>query len=107
MCGIAGFLDKTGDEHGALGCTILKMLHAVGCRGPDSAGVALFGSPDRDGFLIRVKLGEHGGLEPKAKAVARLAESLGAVSQFSTTGPYARFCIDGQADLGRLIESIE
>ena len=61
MCGIAVFLNKTGSE--AVGCTILTMLNAVGCRGPDSAGVAVFGTATRDGFVIRVKLGEDGGLE--------------------------------------------
>ena len=107
MCGIVGFWDKTGDERGAVGGTILQMLNAVGCRGPDSAGVALFGAPAGDGFVIRVKLGEHGNLEPKAQEVARRAESFGAVGHFSTTGPYARFVIAGPADLGPLIESIE
>jgi glutamate synthase domain-containing protein 1 len=41
MCGIVGFLDKGGGQY-PLGKTVLAMLEALGCRGPDSAGVALF-----------------------------------------------------------------
>lgn len=44
MCGIVGFLDKRGGPQRRLGATLLAMLEALGCRGPDSAGVALFGS---------------------------------------------------------------
>ena len=55
MCGIAGFWDKSANEQANVGQTIFKMLQALGCRGPDSAGVALY-SPQHDGDLVlRVK----------------------------------------------------
>ena len=38
MCGIVGYLDKTDGGQGRLGETILGMLQALECRGPDSAG---------------------------------------------------------------------
>jgi methylamine---glutamate N-methyltransferase subunit A len=107
MCGIVGFWDKTGNERGPIGCTILKMLQAVGCRGPDSAGVALFGAPADNQLVIRVKLGERGEFEQKAGQISRLAESFGAASRFSTAGSYLRFLVDEQADQKRLVESIE
>jgi glutamine phosphoribosylpyrophosphate amidotransferase len=44
MCGIVGFLDKRPSADRPLGRTLLTMLQALGCRGPDSAGVALFDS---------------------------------------------------------------
>lgn len=44
MCGIVGFLDKREQMHYPLGRTLLTMLQALSCRGPDSAGAALFGS---------------------------------------------------------------
>jgi methylamine---glutamate N-methyltransferase subunit A len=49
MCGIVGFLDKREQADFPLGRTLLTMLQALACRGPDSAGVALFGgySPTR------------------------------------------------------------
>jgi glutamate synthase domain-containing protein 1 len=43
MCGIVGFLDKRGNRSVPLGRTLLAMLQSLSCRGPDSAGVALFG----------------------------------------------------------------
>lgn len=43
MCGIIGFLDKTGENESALGCILMSLLQGLACRGPDSAGVALFG----------------------------------------------------------------
>ena len=43
MCGIVGFLDKREQMDYPLGRTLLAMLQALSCRGPDSAGVALFG----------------------------------------------------------------
>jgi glutamate synthase domain-containing protein 1 len=43
MCGIVGFLDKHEQTDYPLGRTLLGMLQALSCRGPDSAGVALFG----------------------------------------------------------------
>jgi glutamate synthase domain-containing protein 1 len=43
MCGIVGFLDKHEQPDFPLGRTLLTMLQALSCRGPDSAGVALFG----------------------------------------------------------------
>src|SRR5205823_4970750 len=42
MCGIVGFLDKRGGQGQPLGRTLLSMLQALSCRGPDSAGLAVF-----------------------------------------------------------------
>jgi amidophosphoribosyltransferase len=46
MCGIIGFLDKRPGRGQPLGRTLLTMLQALACRGPDSAGVALFEASD-------------------------------------------------------------
>ena len=43
MCGIVGFLDKREQPDFSIGRTLLAMLQALSCRGPDSAGVAVFG----------------------------------------------------------------
>jgi glutamate synthase domain-containing protein 1 len=45
MCGIVGYLDKRDRTDSPVGGTLLAMLQALSCRGPDSAGVALFGRP--------------------------------------------------------------
>jgi glutamate synthase domain-containing protein 1 len=46
MCGIIGYLDKRGGQSKPLGKTLLAMLQALSCRGPDSAGVAVYGLAD-------------------------------------------------------------
>ena len=45
MCGIVGYLDKRLDPRAPVGRILLRMLSALGRRGPDSAGAALFGDP--------------------------------------------------------------
>jgi len=46
MCGIVGYLEKSGTS-GAVGERLLAMLTALACRGPDSAGVAVWGPASR------------------------------------------------------------
>ncbi len=106
MCGIVGFFAKDGGQ-AEVGQTILGMLRALGCRGPDSAGVALFGAPDDGRFVVRVKLGDEGDLESRARQIAGRLEAFHGVSQFSTTASYARFLVGGETDLNRLTSSIE
>jgi glutamate synthase domain-containing protein 1 len=66
MCGIIGFLDKRSEKNTPLGRTLLRMLQALSCRGPDSAGVALFGPPGEG----HVRLSVPAGLEPNAVEAA-------------------------------------
>lgn len=106
MCGIVGFLAKRSDQQAAVGCTILGMLKALGCRGPDSAGVALFGTPDDGRYIVRVKLGDSGEFDNKVRLLAGAVDSTG-VRDFSTTASYVRFVVDGATDLQRLTRSIE
>jgi glutamate synthase domain-containing protein 1 len=49
MCGIAGLFSKDAAFEPLLGSELARMLVALGDRGPDSAGVALFGEPLADG----------------------------------------------------------
>jgi methylamine---glutamate N-methyltransferase subunit A len=109
MCGIVGFLDKTENSgHGPLGRVLLDMLNALACRGPDSAGVAMYGPPMSSRFVVRVKLGDHGEFEPGARRLAVLLESRGVSShEFSTVAAYARFVVDSGIDLADLIASVE
>src|SRR5262249_33702718 len=59
MCGIVGYLAKRpGFEH-PIGQTLLAMLQALSCRGPDSAGVAIFTPPGR----WRLRLSAPAGLD--------------------------------------------
>src|SRR5262249_36794617 len=45
MCGIVGYLDKRAKQDSPVGKVVLCMLDALSCRGPDSAGVAIFWEP--------------------------------------------------------------
>lgn len=56
MCGIVGFLDRSGSATASAGRVTIAMLRALGCRGPDSAGLAVIGAEPRegDGWLVRV-----------------------------------------------------
>src|SRR5262249_44547990 len=67
MCGIVGFWDKTGRLESSLGGRGLPMPEALGCRGPDSAGVALLGpGPEpgwEDAWSVRVAAGDARVLE--------------------------------------------
>ncbi len=71
MCGIVGFLDKREQQDFPIGRTLLTMLQALSCRGPDSAGVALFGGrgemrlrlsvpPETDRQALNAALQEEG-----------------------------------------------
>ena len=106
MCGIVGFFAK-GSQQDEVGKTILGMLRALGCRGPDSAGVALFGAPDDGNFVVRVKLGDDGDLESRAGQIAARLETIQGCSRVSTTASYARFLVSSATDLERLTLAVE
>lgn len=55
MCGIAGFLSLT-DAHTPVGRIMGEMLGALGQRGPDSAGVALYRDGQREGEVCWIRL---------------------------------------------------
>src|SRR5262245_41042930 len=62
MCGIVGFLDKTGGDHVPAGRTALAMLRALAWPGAGSAGLAVSGPATRGvgrrGWVVRVAPGE-------------------------------------------------
>src|SRR5713226_5670014 len=69
MCGIVGYFDKTGANEQPLGEVLLRMLEALACRGPDSAGVAMFGAHRPNYFVAKVKLGDNGHNTERARQV--------------------------------------
>jgi glutamate synthase domain-containing protein 1 len=97
LCGIVGFLDKRGGHERPVGRTILAMLQALSCRGPDSAGVAIFGPP-RGGCVMRVKLPEHTPFAAGAGAVLAALRDTGAVLRHTVVGACLRLELDGCAD---------
>jgi len=107
MCGIVGYLDKTGKPADALGRTVLGMLNALGCRGPDSAGVALYGNGADGQFVARVALSAKNGFDASASKVLEAASKFAPVSDSSITDCYLRFQIGGQAGIRCLIAAVE
>lgn len=85
MCGIVGFLDKRGDHEAGLGRTLLGMLRALGCRGPDSAGVAVFG-PHRSSWALHLKLPERLAPVEAVPAVLEAVKDCGAVRGHQVAG---------------------
>ena len=67
------------------------MLEALGCRGPDSAGVALYGEP-QDGWVLQIKLPDEA-REAAAALVRQSAGQLGSVREVRATGPYLRLVV--------------
>ena len=110
MCGIAGYWDKSRDSSAPVGSTILDMLRALDCRGPDSAGVALFHSPVAGDLVLQVKLGEDGYPSDRAGEIIRSVTALAAPAapnNVTTTGAYLRMTVEGSVNPQELATAIE
>jgi glutamate synthase domain-containing protein 1 len=106
MCGIAGYWEKSGSGDTPLGNTLLQMITALGCRGPDSTGVAMYQSKRPGTWTARVKLGDSGDLPARATQISRAAASVGG-QDFSRVDAYLRFSLDKQEDPKPLLGRIE
>ena len=106
MCGIVGYFDKTGAENPPVGKILLRMLEALACRGPDSAGVALFGIPRPNQLVAQVKLGDNDAGAQRSLEVKAIAQKFGA-QEFAEKGTYLRFTFRENGDLKPFISGIE
>lgn len=57
MCGIAGIIHR--GRSGRIGSEMISMLQAMKHRGPDSTGFALYGEPQIDQIVMRIKFAER------------------------------------------------
>ena len=73
MCGIVGYFRKL-DSEGPIGEVMLRMITAMGCRGPDSTGLALYGGKRKTGAVVRVKLADDEVGATQAKAILHALE---------------------------------
>jgi glutamate synthase domain-containing protein 1 len=107
MCGIVGFLPKSGDN-AIIGRVVLNMLSALACRGPDSAGVALYGVPQPGRVVMRANLGDSGDLSKTAGLVKTATQPFYA-ADFAQTGVHLRLTVaDGNGSgTGPVIRAIE
>lgn len=106
MCGIVGFFDKSGGP-APVGAAVLSMLSALGCRGPDSAGIALWGE-EVDGVVVRVKPGEGADTEARRREIVRRASRLGRVRVSAGASSLLRLEVARAepAELARAIEAV-
>jgi glutamate synthase domain-containing protein 1 len=105
MCGIIGFLDKRGGHERPVGSTLLAMLQALSCRGPDSAGVALFGLP-QPGWVLQVKLPESAEPEGAAAAILDVMRPVAGVIRHQRVGAYLRLEVEGTVESVSLEEKL-
>ena len=76
MCGIVGLFLKDKSLEPELGALLSSMLVTMTDRGPDSAGIAIYGAADGDGAKITIQSATPG--KDFAGLEAALAEAIGA-----------------------------
>lgn len=103
MCGITGIFYKQRDD-GPIGHAMVDMCDQLFRRGPDSAGVALYGRPS-DGFVVRVDL-DRPDLDDAAAEVGIAAEQATALRASSRKARSLRLEVADDAD-GKLADLIE
>jgi glutamate synthase domain-containing protein 1 len=106
MCGIAGYLDKKSDR-ASVGGVLLRMLEALGQRGPDSAGVALMAQPARDFEVCWLRLPEHRDLESAAIQALELVAGVADVRGHSIAGGMVRVELVRRTDVPRFCARVE
>lgn len=108
MCGIAGWLDTRQGKRPPVGGAMLKMLTALGCRGPDSAGIAVFGPAAKGEVVARVKLGGDGkATAVRLAAVRKAAARHVRVKAAALDGELARLTLVPKAGPGPVVRAIE
>jgi len=105
VCGIVGIFYKGEGSTGPVGQVMTDMCDQLFRRGPDSAGVALYGSPLQDGLVVRVDL-ERPDLETAADEVVTAAGELTAVKDWNLTSRSLRLIVASDDD-GKLADWIE
>lgn len=85
---------------------MLRMLEALACRGPDSAGVALYGTLPPHQFVAQVKLGENANSAERALQIQAVTKEFGG-KEFSQTDAYARFVFRETSDLEPFLSRVE
>ena len=95
------FLNKTKNDT-FVGKTVLQMLNALGVRGPDSTGVALYGQQKNKGMVV-IKLGKQKG----AAFIAKQLEEFGSVDEAKIIAEYLRLVINLKVDLVSFLKFVE
>lgn len=106
MCGIAGYFHKTSNDE-PIGRVLLTMLEALGRRGPDSAGLALFGPPERRGEICWIKLPEDRSFDAGERELAERLASVGRVITSERRDALVRAVILRSSSVREFCERVE
>jgi len=93
MCGLVGYLNKRNRAE-PLGEILYQMTSGLCRRGPDSAGVALYGKPQPGRLRVRVKLGEQGDFQQEAVRLVEAISKITNVHASKTINEYQTLAVD-------------
>jgi len=82
---------------------VLQMLNALGARGPDSAGVALYGQKKDKGMVVQIKLGK----QKEATLIVEQLEEFGSISEVKIVAEYLRLVISLEVDIASFLKVVE
>lgn len=120
MCGLAGIIHRGKKSN--VGSEMTAMLMALKHRGPDSTGFAVYGEPNADDYIMRIKVAEkedmdtgHGIMDRIAVRISEVESRLefhqATIKERDNATPYAmRYVITHSGnteDMARHIEEIE
>jgi glutamate synthase domain-containing protein 1 len=105
VCGIVGVFYKGEAGNGPVGQVMTDMCDKLFRRGPDSAGVALYGPPVANGFVVRVDL-DRPDLDVAEGQVIEAADSVTSVRHAARTSRSLRLVVADDAE-GKLADVIE
>ncbi len=107
MCGIAGFLQKDANQPPRAADALLAMLQSLNRRGPDSAGVALYGPPMKDGVVVRAWYGEDDEAAARATRAIHAVKDRWPVPTAEETAGYLRLDVTTEASAGEVADVVD
>jgi len=105
VCGIVGVFYKGAGATGPVGQLLSDMCDLLFRRGPDSAGVALYGSPLDQGLIVRVDL-DREDLDTGADETVAAVSAFTAVKEWTRTSRSVRLVVADDVE-GKLADLIE
>ena len=105
MCGIVGVFYKGPQMMGPVGQVMTDMCDQLFRRGPDSAGVALYGRPIEGGLVVRVDL-DRPDLDQAEDEVIAAAGQVTSVKEAARSSRSLRLIVTDDAE-GKLADVIE
>ena len=108
MCGIVGYLNRSGSGAGApIGSILLGMLKSLDCRGPDSAGVAIFGPTRTPNLKLRIKLNGASDLRDSADRARGIVSRRLPVLDAAVVHEYLQLLVGPVEDAGSVLPRLE